>query len=88
MHAPFRASSLALGTRLGGGTHMAMVKKTINWIGRVTRLAALSSVVWIAGAAHAVVRSAGGRVDTLKGEPLSYANPAEKLNPYFVVWGH
>jgi 3'(2'), 5'-bisphosphate nucleotidase len=44
--------------------------------------------LWDTGAAHAVVRSAGGRVDTLKGEPLSYANPAEKLNPYFVVWGH
>jgi len=28
------------------------------------------------------------RVETLEGEPLSYANPAEKLNPYFVVWGH
>ena len=43
--------------------------------------------LWDTGAAHAVVRYAGGRVDTLKGEPLSYANPAEKLNPYFVVWG-
>ncbi|QHD50375.1 3'(2'),5'-bisphosphate nucleotidase CysQ [Vreelandella aquamarina] len=44
--------------------------------------------LWDTGAAHAVVRYAGGRVETLEGEPLSYANPAEKLNPYFVVWGH
>lgn len=44
--------------------------------------------LWDTGAAHAVVRYAGGRVETLKGEPLSYANPAEKLNPYFVVLGH
>ncbi|WP_219861210.1 3'(2'),5'-bisphosphate nucleotidase CysQ [Vreelandella piezotolerans] len=43
--------------------------------------------LWDTGAAHAVIRYAGGRVDTLEGEPLSYANPAEKLNPYFVVWG-
>lgn len=43
--------------------------------------------LWDTGAAHAVVRYAGGRVETLEGEPLSYANPAEKLNPYFVVWG-
>ena len=44
--------------------------------------------LWDTGAAHAVVRYAGGRVDTLKGEPLNYANPTEKLNPYFVAWGH
>lgn len=44
--------------------------------------------LWDTGAAHAVVRYAGGRVDTLEGQPLSYANPTEKLNPYFVVWGH
>lgn len=44
--------------------------------------------LWDTGAAHAVVRYAGGRVETLEGEPLSYANPTEKLNPYFVVWGH
>ncbi|WP_404463333.1 3'(2'),5'-bisphosphate nucleotidase CysQ [Vreelandella aquamarina] len=43
--------------------------------------------LWDTGAAHAVVRYAGGRVDTLEGKPLSYANPTEKLNPYFVVWG-
>ncbi|UTD55524.1 3'(2'),5'-bisphosphate nucleotidase CysQ [Halomonas sp. MS1] len=43
--------------------------------------------LWDTGAAHAVVLQAGGRVETLEGEPLSYANPSEKLNPYFVVWG-
>ncbi|MCE0731196.1 3'(2'),5'-bisphosphate nucleotidase CysQ [Halomonas sp. G15] len=44
--------------------------------------------LWDTGAAQAVVEQAGGRVETLEGEVLSYATPAEKLNPYFVVWGH
>lgn len=44
--------------------------------------------LWDTGAAHAVVLEAGGRVETLEGAALSYANPSEKLNPYFVVWGH
>lgn len=44
--------------------------------------------LWDTGAAHAVVLQAGGRVETLEGEPLSYANPSEKLNPHFVVWGY
>lgn len=44
--------------------------------------------LWDTGAAHAVVLEAGGRVETLEGTPLSYANPSEKLNPYFVVWGN
>ncbi|RUR27859.1 3'(2'),5'-bisphosphate nucleotidase [Vreelandella andesensis] len=43
--------------------------------------------LWDTGAAHAVVLQAGGRVETLVGQPLNYANPSEKLNPYFVVWG-
>ncbi|WP_416137625.1 3'(2'),5'-bisphosphate nucleotidase CysQ [Halomonas sp. HK25] len=43
--------------------------------------------LWDTGAAQAVVEQAGGRVETLAGQPLSYANPLEKLNPYFVVWG-
>ncbi|WP_300273095.1 3'(2'),5'-bisphosphate nucleotidase CysQ [Halomonas sp.] len=43
--------------------------------------------LWDTGAAHAVVEQAGGRVETLEGEALSYATPTEKLNPYFVVWG-
>ena len=44
--------------------------------------------LWDTGAAHAVVRCAGGRVETLEGKPLNYSNPAEKLNPHFVVWGY
>lgn len=44
--------------------------------------------LWDTGAAHAVVLEAGGRVETLEGTALSYDNPSEKLNPYFVVWGH
>ncbi|EHA13549.1 3'(2'),5'-bisphosphate nucleotidase CysQ [Halomonas sp. HAL1] len=44
--------------------------------------------LWDTGAAHAVVLEAGGRVETLEGTALSYANPSEKLNPFFVVWGH
>ena len=39
------------------------------------------------GAAQAVVEQAGGRVETLFGESLSYATPSEKLNPHFMVWG-
>lgn len=44
--------------------------------------------LWDTGAAHAVVLYAGGRVVSLEGETISYANPNEKLNPHFVVWGH
>ena len=44
--------------------------------------------LWDTGAAHAVVEQAGGRVETLGGEPLSYATPSDKLNPFFVVWGN
>lgn len=43
--------------------------------------------LWDTGAAQAVVEQAGGRVETLDGKAVSYATPAEKLNPYFVVWG-
>lgn len=43
--------------------------------------------LWDTGAAHAVVEQAGGRVETLEGQPLSYASPAQKLNPYFLAWG-
>ncbi|WP_163560408.1 3'(2'),5'-bisphosphate nucleotidase CysQ [Halomonas sp. NO4] len=43
--------------------------------------------LWDTGAAQAVVEQAGGRVETLEGEPLSYATPSETLNPHFVVWG-
>ncbi|MGM0987488.1 MAG: 3'(2'),5'-bisphosphate nucleotidase CysQ [Pseudomonadota bacterium] len=43
--------------------------------------------LWDTGAAQAVVEQAGGRVETLAGERLSYATPDEHLNPHFVVWG-
>ena len=43
--------------------------------------------LWDTGAAQAIVEQAGGRVVTLEGQPLSYANPQQVLNPDFVVWG-
>ncbi|MBZ9539941.1 3'(2'),5'-bisphosphate nucleotidase CysQ [Modicisalibacter tunisiensis] len=46
--------------------------------------------LWDTGAAQAVVEQAGGRVETLQGEPLRYVSPVspeETRNPYFVVWG-
>jgi 3'(2'), 5'-bisphosphate nucleotidase len=43
--------------------------------------------LWDTGAAQAVVEQAGGRVETLEGEALSYATPKQHLNPHFVVWG-
>lgn len=44
--------------------------------------------LWDTGAAQAVVEQAGGRVETLEGQPLSYATPSQVLNPHFVVWGN
>jgi len=44
--------------------------------------------LWDTGAAQAVVEQAGGRVETLEGQPLSYATPEQHLNPHFVVWGN
>lgn len=44
--------------------------------------------LWDTAAAQVVVEQAGGRVVTLDGTPLSYANPVNILNPDFVVWGH
>ncbi|PRY66016.1 3'(2'),5'-bisphosphate nucleotidase CysQ [Halomonas ventosae] len=44
--------------------------------------------LWDTGAAQAVVEQAGGRVETLEGEPLDYSSPEQHLNPYFVVWGN
>ncbi|CAM3378223.1 3'(2'),5'-bisphosphate nucleotidase CysQ [Halomonas lysinitropha] len=43
--------------------------------------------LWDTGAAQAVVEQAGGRVETLEGDALSYATPTQHLNPHFVVWG-
>ncbi|SEG54748.1 3'(2'),5'-bisphosphate nucleotidase CysQ [Marinobacterium lutimaris] len=43
--------------------------------------------LWDTGAAHAVVNAAGGSVETPEGVVLGYANTAETLNPWFVVYG-
>jgi len=43
--------------------------------------------LWDTGAAQAVVEQAGGRVETLEGDALSYATPKQHRNPYFLVWG-
>src|SRR5690554_869618 len=41
--------------------------------------------LWDTGAAQAVVEQAGGKVETLEGQPLSYATPNQKLNPHFIA---
>lgn len=41
--------------------------------------------LWDTAAAHAVVNQAGGEVVQLDGATLSYSNPKEVLNPYFIV---
>lgn len=41
---------------------------------------------WDTAAAHAVLAAAGGRVDSVDGEPLLYGKP-EFRNPEFVAWG-
>jgi 3'(2'), 5'-bisphosphate nucleotidase len=43
--------------------------------------------LWDTAAAQCVVEQAGGKVIQLNGRPLSYANPAVKLNPFFLVHG-
>jgi 3'(2'), 5'-bisphosphate nucleotidase len=43
--------------------------------------------LWDTAAAQAVVEQAGGAVIQLDGAPLSYANTAHILNPFFVVHG-
>ncbi|OYD25369.1 3'(2'),5'-bisphosphate nucleotidase CysQ [Oceanimonas baumannii] len=43
--------------------------------------------LWDTGAAQCVVEQAGGIVVQLNGEPLSYANTKEVLNPFFLVLG-
>lgn len=43
--------------------------------------------LWDTGAAQCVVEQAGGAVVQLNGEPLSYANTNEVLNPFFLVLG-
>jgi 3'(2'), 5'-bisphosphate nucleotidase len=41
--------------------------------------------LWDTAAAQCVVEQAGGSVRTLDGQPLSYADTAQLLNPHFVV---
>ena len=43
--------------------------------------------LWDTGAAQCVVEQAGGTVVQLNGEPLSYLNTREVLNPFFLVLG-
>lgn len=41
--------------------------------------------LWDTAAAQCVVEEAGAQVTDLEGRPLSYQNPAEVLNPFFIV---
>ncbi|MEW5838757.1 MAG: 3'(2'),5'-bisphosphate nucleotidase CysQ [Pseudomonadota bacterium] len=43
--------------------------------------------LWDTAAAQCVVEAAGGRVVRLDGSPLSYADTAQLLNPFFLVHG-
>jgi 3'(2'), 5'-bisphosphate nucleotidase len=43
--------------------------------------------LWDTAAAQCVVEQAGGAVIRLTGEPLSYADPSQVLNPYFLTHG-
>ncbi len=42
---------------------------------------------WDTGAAHAVLREAGGRVVDTEFSPLRYNTKPSVLNPFFVAWG-
>ena len=41
---------------------------------------------WDVAAGHAVLRAAGGRVDTIDGDPMTYGKPGFR-NPFFVAYG-
>lgn len=41
---------------------------------------------WDTAAGHAIVRAAGGRVETTAGTPLTYGRP-DCRNPHFIAWG-
>ena len=41
---------------------------------------------WDTAAGHAVLRAAGGRVDTAEGAPLTYGKPGHE-NPWFIAYG-
>lgn len=44
--------------------------------------------LWDTAAAHAILKEAGGEIKTLSGEVLSYRNPSEVLNPFFIASCH
>ena len=44
--------------------------------------------LWDTAAAHAILKEAGGEIRTLSGDVLSYKNPHEVLNPFFVASCH
>jgi 3'(2'), 5'-bisphosphate nucleotidase len=44
--------------------------------------------LWDTAAAHAILKEAGGEIRTLEGEVLSYGNPSEVLNPFFIASCH
>jgi 3'(2'), 5'-bisphosphate nucleotidase len=44
--------------------------------------------LWDTAAAHAILKEAGGEIKTLTGEVLSYGNPSEVLNPFFIASCH
>jgi len=44
--------------------------------------------LWDTAAAHAILKEAGGEIRTLSGEVLSYGNPSEVLNPFFIASCH
>jgi 3'(2'), 5'-bisphosphate nucleotidase len=44
--------------------------------------------LWDTAAAHAILKEAGGEIRTLSGDVLSYGNPSEVLNPFFIASCH
>jgi 3'(2'), 5'-bisphosphate nucleotidase len=44
--------------------------------------------LWDTAAAHVILKEAGGEIKTLTGEVLSYGNPSEVLNPFFIASCH
>jgi 3'(2'), 5'-bisphosphate nucleotidase len=44
--------------------------------------------LWDTAAAHAILKEAGGEIRTLSGDVLSYKNPHEVLNPFFIASCH
>lgn len=45
-----------------------------------------TTMEWDIAAGHAVLRAAGGRVDTIDGAPMTYGKPGLR-NPFFVAYG-